>query len=56
LKPALLHYGLMTVVSITAVGAFDAVGSILVVALMIAPPATAYLLAERFLRCWRSVR
>jgi len=49
LKPALLHYGLMTVVSITAVGAFDAVGSILVVALMIAPPATAYLLAERFL-------
>jgi len=48
LRPALLHYGLMTVVSITAVGAFDAVGSILVVALMIAPPATAYLLAERF--------
>jgi manganese/zinc/iron transport system permease protein len=34
-------------VSVTAVGAFDAVGSILVVALMIAPPATAYLLAER---------
>jgi manganese/zinc/iron transport system permease protein len=48
LSPALLHYGLMTVVSITAVGAFSAVGSILVVALMIAPPATAYLLAERF--------
>jgi manganese/zinc/iron transport system permease protein len=48
LKPALLHYGLMTVVSITAVGAFNSVGSILVVALMIAPPATAYLLAERF--------
>ena len=48
LSPALLHYGLMTVVSITAVGAFGAVGSILVVALMIAPPATAYLLAERF--------
>lgn len=48
LSPALLHYGLMTVVSITAVGAFNAVGSILVVALMIAPPATAYLLVERF--------
>jgi manganese/zinc/iron transport system permease protein len=48
LKPGLLHYGLMTVVSITAVGAFNSVGSILVVALMIAPPATAYLLAERF--------
>lgn len=44
--PALLHYGLMTLVSITAVGAFDAVGSVLVVALMIAPPAAAYLLTD----------
>jgi len=44
--PAFIHYGLMTVVSITAVGAFDAVGSILVVALMIAPPVTAYLLTD----------
>jgi len=46
-QPVVVHYGLMTMVSVTAVGAFDAVGSILVVALMIAPPATAYLLAER---------
>ncbi len=46
-SPGLLHYGLMTRVSITAVGAFDAVGSILVVALMIVPPATAYLLTDR---------
>ncbi|QXD14443.1 metal ABC transporter permease [Rhodocaloribacter litoris] len=45
--PGLLHYGLMTLVSMTAVGAFDAVGSILVVALMIGPPATAYLLTDR---------
>jgi manganese/zinc/iron transport system permease protein len=45
-SPALLHYGFMTMVSVTAVGAFDAVGSILVVALMIAPPATAYLLSD----------
>jgi manganese/zinc/iron transport system permease protein len=45
--PGLLHYALMGLVSITAVGAFDAVGSILVVALMIGPPATAYLLTER---------
>jgi len=45
--PLVIHYGLMAMVSVTAVGAFDAVGSILVVALMIAPPATAYLLAER---------
>ena len=46
-SPVLLNYALMSVVSITAVGSFDAVGSILVVALMITPPATAYLLADR---------
>jgi manganese/zinc/iron transport system permease protein len=45
-SPVLLHYGLMAAVSVTAVGAFDHVGSILVVALMIAPPATAYLLTN----------
>jgi manganese/zinc/iron transport system permease protein len=45
-SPALLHYGLMALVSVTAVGAFDAVGSILVVALMITPPATAYLITN----------
>lgn len=45
-SPVIVHYLLMTQVSITAVGAFDAVGSILVVALMIAPPATAYLLTD----------
>ncbi len=43
-SPVIIHYGLMTVASVTTVGAFDAVGAILVVALMIAPPATAYLL------------
>jgi manganese/zinc/iron transport system permease protein len=46
-SPALIHYGLMSLVSVTAVGAFDAVGSILVVALMIGPPAAAYLLTDR---------
>ncbi|MDX1531143.1 MAG: metal ABC transporter permease, partial [Rhodothermales bacterium] len=45
--PGALHYALMGLVSVTAVGAFDAVGSILVVALMIAPPAAAYLLTDR---------
>jgi manganese/zinc/iron transport system permease protein len=45
--PGLIHYGLMTLVSVTAVGAFDAVGSVLVVALMIGPPATAYLLTDK---------
>lgn len=44
--PGVIHYGLMGLVSVTAVGAFDAVGSILVVALMIAPPAAAYLLTD----------
>ncbi|HEX2077690.1 MAG TPA: metal ABC transporter permease [Longimicrobium sp.] len=45
--PGLIHYLFMTLVSVTAVGAFDAVGSVLVVALMIAPPASAYLLTDR---------
>ncbi len=46
-SPAILYYTLMTLVSITAVGSFDAVGSVLVVALMIAPPAAAYLITNR---------
>lgn len=45
--PVLLHYSLVGLVSLTAVTAFDAVGSVLVVALMIAPPAAAYLLTDR---------
>jgi manganese/zinc/iron transport system permease protein len=45
--PGLVHYLFMSIVSVTAVGAFEAVGSILVVALMIAPPAAAYLLTDR---------
>lgn len=43
-SPTVLHYGLMGISSITTVGAFDAVGAILVVALMIAPAAAAYLI------------
>lgn len=46
-RPGLLHYALMILVSVTAVGAFDAVGSILVVAFFIIPPVTAYLLTDR---------
>lgn len=45
--PVLLTYGLTASVSVTAVGAFEYVGSVLVVALMIAPPAAAYLLTNR---------
>lgn len=44
ISPVFMHYGLMSVSSITIVGAFDAVGAILVIALMIAPAAAAYLL------------
>jgi manganese/zinc/iron transport system permease protein len=45
-SPVILHYGLMSISSITVVGAFEAVGAILVVALMIAPAATSYLLTS----------
>jgi manganese/zinc/iron transport system permease protein len=46
-RPGLLIYALMTLVSLVAVGAFDAVGSILVIAFFIIPAATAYLLTDR---------
>jgi manganese/zinc/iron transport system permease protein len=48
--PAAIHYALMSLVSVTVVGAFDIVGSVLVVALLIAPPASAYLLTDRLAR------
>ena len=48
--PTLIHYGLMTLVSVTTVGAFDAVGSILVVALIAGPAATAYLMTDKLSR------
>jgi manganese/zinc/iron transport system permease protein len=46
-SPVVLHYALMTMVSVTIVGAFDVVGSILVVALIVGPPSAAYLLTDR---------
>mgnify|MGYP001273472315 FL=1 len=49
-SPAIIHYSLMSVTSITTVGAFDAVGAILVVAFMIVPAATAYLLTDNLKR------
>lgn len=42
-----MHYLLMTLVSITTVASFEAVGSILVVAMLIVPASTAYLLTDR---------
>ncbi|MGJ3240831.1 MAG: metal ABC transporter permease [Anaerolineae bacterium] len=46
-RPAWMHYALMVLVSLVAVGAFDAVGSILVIAFFVIPPASAYLLTDR---------
>jgi len=43
----LLHYALMVLVAITAVASFEAVGNILVVAMLVVPPATAYLMTDR---------
>lgn len=48
--PAFIHYSLMTLVSVTAVGAFESVGSILVIAFMIGPPITAYLITDNLKR------
>ncbi len=46
-RPTTFNYALMVVVSLVAVAAFDAVGSILVIAFFIIPPASAYLLTNR---------
>jgi manganese/zinc/iron transport system permease protein len=42
-----MHYALMACTAATLVAAFESVGSILVIAMLIAPAATAYLLTER---------
>ncbi len=47
-SPSMMHYVLMTMTAVTAVAAFETVGSILVVAMFIVPPATAYLLTDRY--------
>jgi len=48
ISTSLWHYMLMGAVSVTTVASFESVGAILVVALMVAPAATAYLLTDRF--------
>jgi len=42
-----MHYLLMALVAVTTVASFEAVGSILVVAMLIVPAATAHLLSDR---------
>ncbi len=44
---SLMHYSLMVLVAVTAVASFESVGSVLVVAMLIVPPATAYMLTDR---------
>ncbi len=48
ISTAMWHYLLMGAVSLATVASFESVGAILVVALLIAPAATAYLLTEKF--------
>lgn len=47
LRPGMIHYGLMCVLSLVIVSAFRSVGAILVVAMLILPGATAFLLVQR---------
>ena len=43
----IMHYLLMTLVAITTVASFEAVGSIIVIAMLVVPAATAHLLTDR---------
>ncbi|MBU0508570.1 metal ABC transporter permease [bacterium] len=47
-----IHYGLMGCVALTTVAAFESVGAILVVAMLVVPAAAAYLLSEKL---WRMI-
>lgn len=49
IRASVMHYLLMTLVAITAVASFESVGNILVVAMLVVPAATAYLLTDRLL-------
>ena len=46
-RPVLVHYVLMASTSVSLVAAFESVGSIIVIAMLIVPPATALLLTRR---------
>lgn len=48
LRIAVLHYTLLTMISLTIVAALKAVGIVLVISLLIAPGAIAYLITKRF--------
>jgi manganese transport system permease protein len=48
INTGVLHYMLLSVLSLTAVAGLQTVGVILVVAMLVTPGATAYLLTDRF--------
>jgi manganese/iron transport system permease protein len=48
LNTRVLHYGLLVMISLTIVSALQAVGIVLVIALLIAPGAIAFLITRRF--------
>ncbi|MFN0198089.1 MAG: metal ABC transporter permease [Planctomycetaceae bacterium] len=50
LRPAIINLGILIVTSATLVAAFESVGNILVIAMLIVPPATAFLLTRRLPR------
>jgi len=47
INPTWVHYGLMAILSVVIVSAFESVGAILVIAMLILPGATASLLTDR---------
>jgi manganese/zinc/iron transport system permease protein len=47
IRPSTYHYLLASLVAITCIASFEAVGNILVVAMLVVPPATAFLLCNR---------
>ena len=47
INPSVIHYGLMAMLSVVVVSAFESVGAILVIAMLILPGATASLVSER---------
>lgn len=49
LPVSVLHYGLMALVAVTTVATFEAVGSILVIAMLVVPPSVAFLLTRRLI-------
>lgn len=56
LRPGWVHAGLMALVAAAVVASFEAVGSILVIAMLIGPPATARMLTDRLgTQVWLSV-